>query len=102
MSLLYDPVALCIYYYYYYNKKIFKKIKIKKRSWPIRLCVNGLTLRYAHFTLRYVCSVNQPLAPVTKKPAPEIRLGSTQPVNSVGKTCPPYFTARVYPACIIK
>ena len=40
------------------------------------------------------------LAPVTKKPAPEIRLGSAQPVNSVGKACQPYFT--VYPACIIK
>ena len=36
------------------------------------------------------------LAPVTKKPAPKIRLGSAQPVSSVGKSCPPYFSARVY------
>ena len=41
------------------------------------------------------------LAPVTKKPAPEIRFVSTQPVNSVGKACPPYFTARVYPVCVL-
>ena len=35
------------------------------------------------------------LAPVRKKPAPEIRLGSARPASSVGKACPPYFTARV-------
>ena len=36
------------------------------------------------------------LAPVRKKPAPEIRLGSARPASSVGKARPPYFTARVY------
>ena len=36
------------------------------------------------------------LAPVRKKPAPEIRLGSGRPASSVGKARPPYFTAHVY------
>ena len=36
------------------------------------------------------------LAPVRKKPAPDIRLGSAWPASSVGKACPAYFTARVY------
>ena len=31
------------------------------------------------------------LAPVRKKPAPEIRLGSARPASSVGKACPAYF-----------
>ena len=35
------------------------------------------------------------LAPVRKRLAPEIILGSARPANSVGKAHPPYFTARV-------
>ena len=31
------------------------------------------------------------LAPVRKKPAPEIRLGSARPASSVGKACLAYF-----------
>ena len=36
------------------------------------------------------------LAPVRKKPAPEIRLGSAPPASSVGKARPPYFTVLGY------
>ena len=36
------------------------------------------------------------LVPVSKKPAPKIRLGSARPPGSVAKARPPYFTAHVY------